>query len=341
MDRLLTIKLDNGSSLEAKAPAELELKPHDICVFRRDFYTDAGEFIREIEAPPEGVDWSALPVVLHVADNHELATANDNYMRSRGAMRTAHELVGNLGLSMKLLNAHYSLDGKLVVIQFSADGRVDFRELVKELSRALCTRIELRQIGVRDETGIYGGIAVCGQQLCCCRFLKEFNSINVKMAKEQDLSLTPATISGACGRLKCCLKFEHEGYLELEKDMPRRGNWVETPQGRGRVCDRNLLTRKVSVQLEAGSVAQFLCSEITLHVPEQRPRIANDRQPQQRGGGNNGNNGNGGNANRERGPRRERNNDRGGKPREEEPPNGEVPAAPAAPAEQENPPQGE
>ena len=327
MDRLLTIKLDNGSLLEAKAPAELEFKLHDICVFRRDFYTDAGEVIRENPEPPESTDWGGLPVVLHVADNRELATANDNFMRSRGAMRTAHDLVGHLGLAMKLLNAHYSLDGKLVVIQFSADGRIDFRELVKELSRALCTRIELRQIGVRDETGIYGGIAVCGQQLCCSRFLKEFNSINVKMAKEQDLSLTPATISGACGRLKCCLKFEHEGYQELEKDMPKRGNWVETPQGRGRVCDRNLLTRKVSVQLESGNIAHFLCSEVTPHVPESRPRISNDRQQPRNGGGN------GGNGNRERGPRRERNgDDRGGKPPVEDAP---------APAGNENPPKGE
>ena len=278
MDRLLVIKLDNGSTLEAKAPAELEVKPHDTCVFRRDFYTDAGEVVREVAEPPESTNWAELSTVQHIADNRELAAANDNYMRSRGAMRTARELVGNLGLAMKLLNAHYSLDGKLVVIQFSADGRVDFRELVKELSRALCTRIELRQIGVRDETGIYGGIAVCGQRLCCCRFLKEFNSINVKMAKEQDLSLTPATISGACGRLKCCLKYEHEGSQELEREMPKRGNWCETPQGRGRVCDRNLLTQKVSIQLESGNIVHFHRSEVTIHVPEQRPRIVSERQ---------------------------------------------------------------
>ena len=271
MDRLLVIKLDNGSSFEAKAPDGVDVKLHDTCVFRRDFYTDSGEVVREIADPPAETAWSELPTIQHVADNHELATANDNYVRSRSAMRTARELVNNLGLAMKLLNAHYSLDGKLVVIQFSADGRVDFRELVKELSRTLCTRIELRQIGVRDETGIYGGIAVCGQKLCCCRFLKEFNSINVKMAKEQDLSLTPATISGACGRLKCCLKFEHEGYQELEKNMPKRGNWCDTPQGRGRVCDRNLLTRKVSVTLESGNVVQFLKDEVTVVPSERRP----------------------------------------------------------------------
>ena len=145
---------------------------------------------------------------------------------------------------------------------------MDFRELVKELSRALSVRIELRQIGVRDETGIYGGIAVCGQVLCCSRFLKEFSSINVKMAKEQDLLLTPGTISGVCGRLKCCLKYEHEGYLELEKGMPRKGEFCDTPSGRGKITDRNLLTSKVSVTFENGSVSVFHVSDITVCTPE-------------------------------------------------------------------------
>lgn len=281
MDQFFAVKLDNGSSVEIKAQAELGLKPHDLCIFRREFYTDMGEIARELEkaAPVNGQ--GEIPVAQRKAEPADLSTANDNDMRARSALRTAHALVENLGLGMKLLNAHYSLDGKLVTIQFSADGRVDFRELVKELSRALCTRIELRQIGVRDETSIYGGIAVCGQQLCCRRFLKEFNSINVKMAKEQDLSLTPATISGACGRLKCCLKYEHEGYQELEKGMPKRGEWCDTPQGRGRICDRNLLTRKVSVQLESGNVSWFLRDEITIQAGERGPR---------NGGGNNGGN---------------------------------------------------
>ncbi|UKI33531.1 MAG: hypothetical protein L6W00_08885 [Lentisphaeria bacterium] len=214
MDQIFAVRLDNGSSLDIKASSELGLQPHDLCVFRRDFYTDLGEIRREVPPPANPGD---LPTALRKAETADLATANANDAKARSAMQTAHRFVNSLGLEMKLLNAHYSLDGKLVTIQFSADGRVDFRELVKELSRALCTRIELRQIGVRDETGIHGGIAVCGQQLCCSRFLKEFNSINVKMAKEQDLSLTPATISGVCGRLKCCLKYEHEGYQEFER----------------------------------------------------------------------------------------------------------------------------
>ena len=137
---------------------------------------------------------------------------------------------------------------------------------------------------MRDETGIYGGIAVCGRELCCCRILKEFSSINVKMAKEQDLSLTPATISGVCGRLKCCLKFEHDVYLELEKDMPRKGEYCDTPAGRGKICDRNLLSRKVSVAFESGNISSFSVDEITLGNAEKRdnkqknnPRFKNNK----------------------------------------------------------------
>ena len=287
MDQYFSVKLDNGSSVDIKAAEELALQLHDSCVFRRDFYTDMGEIVRVItEAPVPPKGQSEIPSALRRAENADLITASENEVKARSAMRTAQSLVESLNLAMKLLNAHYSLDGKLVTIQFSADGRVDFRELVKELSRALCTRIELRQIGVRDETGIYGGIAVCGQPLCCCRFLKEFNSINVKMAKEQDLSLTPSTISGACGRLKCCLKYEHEGYQQLEKTMPRRGEWCDTPQGHGRISDRNLLTQKVSVTLESGSVVQFHRTEITITPPPERSPGASGNRNNARNGGN-------------------------------------------------------
>ena len=351
MERIYTVKLRNGASYQARGDEALELKVHEECVIRKEFFFDFGTVVRvgvQLE-PGKGGEMPQIQRRPTEADHHAM---DENENRCRSAMKIALQMVEHLALPMKLLNAHYSLDVKLLTIQFTAEGRVDFRELVKELSRALCTRIELRQIGVRDETGIYGGIAVCGQQFCCSRFLKEFNSINVKMAKEQDLSLTPATISGACGRLKCCLKFEHEGYLELEKGMPRRGNWCDTPQGRGRVCDRNLLTRNVSVQLETGNVVHFDVSEVTVFVPEQRPRIASER-PQRNNGGNNGNgngNGNGNSGNRDRNPRRNR-NDRPGRPagkpsspqpQQQEPqePQSQPPPQEAAPAETANSPQG-
>ncbi|MBR2374106.1 MAG: stage 0 sporulation protein [Lentisphaeria bacterium] len=271
MERVFLLKLENGATLEARAEISLEISPHDKCVFTRDFYTDMGEVCRELDPTKLKVAVPTLPQIQRIATPEDLAKAEENQEKNRTAMATTQTLVEQLGLEMKLINAHSSLDGKLMTIQFSADGRVDFRELIKELTRARCSRIELRQIGVRDETGIYGGIGVCGQTLCCSRFLKEFNSINVKMAKEQDLSLTPATISGACGRLKCCLKYEHDGYTELAKGMPRKGEYCETPDGPGRITDRNLLSRKVFVTLENGNVNQYPAEDIKIsHNQEKR-----------------------------------------------------------------------
>ena len=274
MEQIFIVKLANGAHLEVRADSDLGLKPGTECVFHRDFFDDLGTVCHQIvPKDDEGAVQTAAerPQVLREATAADLENAAANSDREPAAMRSAKEWVNNLALPMKLINAHYSLDGKLLTVQFSADGRVDFRELVKELSRALGTRIELRQIGVRDEAGIYGGIAVCGQELCCCRFLREFSSINVKMAKEQDLSLTPATISGVCGRLKCCLKYEHAGYQQLEKGMPRKGEYCDTPSGRGKVTDRNLLTGAITVSYEGGGTAHFKAEEITVLRGEKRP----------------------------------------------------------------------
>ena len=264
MEKVLFLKLENGATLEVRADENLALKAKDICVFNRDFYEDLGEVVRELASPSMTSRIEELPQVSRKAGNAELASANENFRKARNAMPTVQEWIDRLNLPMAPVNAHYSLDCKLLTVQFCADGRIDFRELVKELSRALSTRIELRQIGVRDETGNCGGIAVCGRPLCCSTFLKEFNSINVRMAKEQDLALTPSTISGVCGRLKCCLKFEHDGYLELAKDMPRKGEMCSTPAGRGKITDRNLLTRNVVVTFENSVSRTFSVDEITL-----------------------------------------------------------------------------
>ena len=273
MDIVYGIKLDNGAGYNAKCDSSLGLHVGDFCVIRKDFYLDYGQIVKQFDAPPAGAVPAETPPpaeedqkesggTIFSARKNEIYTimrkatvvdqgkAHENQMRAKSALRITGQYVDRLGLPMKLINAHYSYDGKLITVQFSADGRVDFRELVKQLSQEFNTHIELRQIGVRDETAILGGIANCGRPLCCCQFLKDFASINVKMAKEQDLSLTPSTISGICGRLKCCLKYEHEGYLELEKTMPRRGELCECKEGRGRIVDRNLLTQKVTVQLD-------------------------------------------------------------------------------------------
>ena len=281
MEKVFFLKLENGATLEVRADEALALKAGDICVFNRDFYEDLGEIVRELNAPSMTSRIEELPQVIRKAGNPELASANENFRKARNAMPTVQEWIDRLNLAMAPVNAHYSLDCKLLTVQFCADGRIDFRELVKELSRALSTRIELRQIGVRDETGNCGGIAVCGRPLCCSTFLKEFNSINVRMAKEQDLALTPSTISGVCGRLKCCLKFEHEGYLELAKDMPRKGEMCSTPSGRGKITDRNLLTRNVVVTFENSVSRTFSVDEITLERGNHENRRQNNNDDNQ------------------------------------------------------------
>ena len=193
MDKIYVVRMDNGSTFEARCDETIAVKPGDICIFERDFYTDAAVIKCELEKPSMTANATELPKIIRKANDDDLFSIGENAAKEKAAMGTAKQHIEALGLPMKLVNSHYSIDGKLVTIQFCADGRVDFRELVKELSRSLATRNELRQIGVRDETGIFGGIAVCGQPMCCSRFLKEFNSINVNMAKEQDLSVVVET----------------------------------------------------------------------------------------------------------------------------------------------------
>ncbi len=260
------IKLETGAKYIAILPSTLNLKEKDFCVIRREHLLDYGQMIKIFDSAhlpkiKQAID-DNFPRVERKATVQDQGKAHENQMRSKSAMRTAQQYIQNLNLPIKLLNAHYSLDMKLVVFQFSAPGRIDFRELVKQLSHGLNTRIELRQIGVRDESAIFGGFGICGQVLCCSRYIRDFSPINVRMAKEQDLTLNPSNISGMCNRLKCCLKYEHDGYTELEKGMPRRGAFCDCGEGRGKVVDRNLLTRKVSIQLEeTGKVVSYPVEE--------------------------------------------------------------------------------
>jgi len=279
MEYLFDIELDSGAKYRARGEDTLTLKEDDRCVIRKDFYLDYGKILKATTEQPSEAEKAETPKIQRKATVVDQGKAHENEMRGKSALRTASQFVERLNLPMKLINAHYSFDGKLITIQFSAEGRVDFRELVKQLSHAMNTRIELRQIGVRDETAIMGGIAVCGRPLCCAAFLKEFASINVKMAKEQDLSLTPSTISGLCGRLKCCLKYEHAGYLEMDKGMPRRGDCCECQEGRGRIVDRNLLSQKVVVQLdETGRSICCAKEEVTVVYPDKYKVRAQDSQ---------------------------------------------------------------
>ncbi len=270
MDLLYKILLETGTSYDASASDSLGLKEGDFCIIsKKDKILDYGQISKTYGDIPQDKDITELGVIERKATISDKSKATENHMLAKSAFRTAHAQIEKLKLEMKLMSAHYSFDKKMILFIFTAEGRVDFRQLVKDLAQMLNTKIELRQIGVRDETAIIGGIGACGQVLCCKRYLKHFDSMNVKMAKEQDLSLNPTNISGICDRLKCCLKYEHEGYLELEKDMPRRGSFCECAEGVGRVIDRNLLSQSVKVLIEeSGKCIYCSKSEVRPFYPD-------------------------------------------------------------------------
>lgn len=170
--------------------------------------------------------------------------------KARSALKIAERKVPEHGLEMKLVKADYTLNEHHLTIFFTAGGRVDFRELVRDLAGTLHCHIELHQVGVRDEAKMVGGLGPCGLPLCCQRFLRDFKSVGIRLAKDQDLSLNPEKISGACGRLMCCLHFEHQVYSAAGKQLPEIGEEVLTPQGAGRVTDRNLLQHEITVALD-------------------------------------------------------------------------------------------
>ena len=165
-------------------------------------------------------------------------------------------------LPMKLIEVESFLEGSKIIFYFVSEGRVDFRALVKDLAGVFKTRIEMRQVGVRNEAKMIGGLGTCGREFCCCSFLKEFEPVSVKMAKEQNLALNPQKISGACGRLMCCLAYEMDTYAELKKDRPKVGKRVVTPRGPGKVAQLNVINQKVRVSLDGGEEEEFALDEI-------------------------------------------------------------------------------
>ena len=190
-----------------------------------------------------------LKSVIRAATKADLERVKENAEKEKKAFSVCEEKILKHKLDMKLVNVEYTFDGGKILFYFTADGRVDFRELVKDLASVFRTRIELRQIGVRDEAKMLGGFGICGRPFCCSSFLNDFHSVSIKMAKEQGLSLSPVKISGTCGRLMCCLKYEQEAYTDLLKHTPKVGAIVNTPEGRGLVVENNLIAGTLKVKL--------------------------------------------------------------------------------------------
>ncbi len=250
---LYRVKVGPGLVYDALGDAELHLKKCDEVVVKCERYEDAGcirechtdgpvdekELQKKRAANAKGrhVEGRRVPRILRRASSMDRSRLHENETRAKTMHRIATDRIGLHELDMRLINTHYSLDRRLVVFQFTAEGRIDFRELLRDLSREFRTRVELRQIGVRDEAAIQGGLGPCGRVFCCTSFLREFSSINVKMAKAQGLSLNPSNISGVCGRLKCCLRYEVDLYRERQAgagdQRPRRNRSAsDGPDGR-------------------------------------------------------------------------------------------------------------
>lgn len=233
--------------------------------------TNRGLELARVVVPPVEVAESEvgeeLKPIVRKATEEDLRRADENAAREQEAMRVAAAKVAEHGLPMKLIEAQQTLDGSRMVIHFSAEGRVDFRALVRDLARALRTRIELHQVGVRDEAKMRGGLGHCGRPLCCATFLTNFDPVGIKMAKEQDLSLNPQKISGLCGRLMCCLSFEYGCYREAKQCLPKVGGWVEIPQGRGKITAINVILDRVTVALEEGGTIELPTGAVARHRP--------------------------------------------------------------------------
>ncbi len=191
-----------------------------------------------------------LKPLVRIATPDDIKRVEENHKKEKSAQKICEEKIAKHKLEMKLVNVEYTFDNNKIIFYFTADGRVDFRALVKDLASVFRTRIELRQIGVRDEAKMIGGLGICGRPFCCARFMGEFQPVSIKMAKEQGLSLSPTKISGTCGRLMCCLKYEQEAYTDLLRHTPKVGAIVNTPEGKGLVVENNLIARTLKVKLD-------------------------------------------------------------------------------------------
>jgi cell fate regulator YaaT (PSP1 superfamily) len=231
-------------------PGNLELHEGDPVIASTQRGLELGQVAIEAREVTEHDIGQPLRPIKRKATDDDLRREEENRERERRAFDTCASMIEKHGLPMKLIEAHYTFDRSRVVFYFGSESRVDFRKLVRDLAGELKTRVELHQVGVRDEARLFGGFGSCGRPLCCATFMSSLHPVAIKMAKEQNLALNPLKISGVCGRLMCCLNFEYEHYKKAKAGMPRMGSEITVPQGRGKIVDLNVIKGTVTVALE-------------------------------------------------------------------------------------------
>lgn len=267
MINVIGVRFKKAGKIYYFSPAELQIKKGDYVIVETARGIEFGECVIGIKQIKEEEIVSPLKSVIRIADEKDILKHKENKEKENEALDICLNKIQEHKLDMKLIDVEYTFDNHKVIFYFTADGRIDFRELVKDLATIFKTRIELRQIGVRDEAKMIGGLGPCGRSLCCSTFLGDFASVSIKMAKEQNLSLNPTKISGICGRLMCCLNYEQATYEDIRKRLPRIGSIVRTQYGDGEVINNSIVKEIVKVKIKKGDeevIEEFNIEDIKL-----------------------------------------------------------------------------
>lgn len=262
MYSVVGMKFSYGSTIHDYRTEMPDLQKGDLCVVE----TENGPMFAEVAIPPRRLFYllnrKPMPNVVRKATGEDRQQSQRNRAQQDAIRNYCEQKIGEHGVEMRLVRVELSLEGKKAIVFFTAGGRVDFRSLVRDVAQRFRLRIEMKQIGVRDQAKMAGGFGPCGLNLCCSSHLKEFHPVSVRMAKDQDLSVNPSKISGVCGRLFCCLAYEHTTYVKISKSMPRCGKTVCTQDGCGRVVKVSILQERVTVELEDGKTVSARVDEL-------------------------------------------------------------------------------
>ena len=283
MTKVIGVRFKANGKSYYFSPGDLELQQGDYVIVETARGTECGEVAKGPHDVPDSSIVKPLKTVTRMADAVDVRRMQQNRADEKRAFSVCEERIAKHKLDMKLVDVEYTLDRNKILFYFTADGRIDFRDLVKDLAGLFRTRIELRQIGVRDESKMLGGLGICGQPFCCSRFLRDFQPVSIKMAKEQGLSLNPAKISGSCGRLMCCLAYEQPAYEYLNRITPGVGSIVKTPEGVGAVVETNVISGTLRVRMDppATGFKTFHKDECQYLRGGKRAPIAPDPEPEE------------------------------------------------------------
>lgn len=280
MIKVIGVRFRQAGKIYNFSPADFQVKVGDHVIVETARGIEYGSVVQGIREVADDKVIMPLKSVIRIATEEDDKKAIENNEKEKKAFKICKEKIAKHGLEMKLIETEYTFDNNKVLFYFTADGRIDFRELVKDLASVFKTRIELRQVGVRDETKMLGGIGICGRTLCCNTYLSEFIPVSIKMAKEQSLSLNPTKISGICGRLMCCLKNEQEAYEELNSNLPDIGEKVKTFDGfKGEVVSVNVLRQKVKIVVEVDDereIKEYAIDELKIKPKKKKFNLASE-----------------------------------------------------------------